>query len=75
LRQAENGRGVLVRLYETCGKRCRARIRFRSPIRSASEVNFLENPIGSGKTRPKSRELTTSFRPYQVKTLLVVPHR
>ena len=75
LKQAENSRGILVRLYETCGKRCRARIRFRSRIRSVTEVNFLENPIGSGKIRPQSRELTTSFRPYQVKTLLVAPHQ
>ncbi|NQT94208.1 MAG: hypothetical protein HQ559_15715, partial [Lentisphaerae bacterium] len=71
LKQAEDSRGVLVRLFETCGKRCRARIRFRGRVRSVKIVNFLENPVGEAKIQSGSREVAVSFRPHEVKTLLV----
>lgn len=73
LRKAEKSEGVLIRLYETCGKKCRARVRLRDKVRSATLVNFLESPIGAAAVPLRSGELTTSFRPYEVKTLLVVP--
>jgi len=70
LRPAEHSDKLLLRLFETAGQPCRARITLGAGITAAEEVNFLENPTG-GKVTLKSGVATVTFRPYEVKTLLV----
>jgi alpha-mannosidase len=70
MRQAEHSDGLLVRLFETAGSKCKATVGLARPIASAVEVNFLENPIGRRVRRSRGKALV-SFRPFEVKTLLV----
>ena len=69
-RRAEHSPRLLVRLFETSGKRAAARLSLGKRIRSAEEVNFLENPTG-GKVKLDKGTATLRFHPYEVKTLLV----
>ncbi|HHN46664.1 MAG TPA: hypothetical protein ENN09_04410 [Planctomycetes bacterium] len=69
LRRAEHSANVLLRLFETAGKPCKASVCLGTGITSAQEVNFLENP--SGKLKPAGGKVRLSFRPFEVKTLLV----
>lgn len=70
LRAAEYSDRLLLRFFETSGRRCRVKVTFGKGIRSAKEVNFLENPIGS-KVRSVGGKIALAFRPFEVKTLLL----
>jgi len=70
LRCAEHSDGWIMRLFECEGRRRRARVRFASRPRSVREVDFTENPRG-GAVRLRDGAATLSFRPFEVKTLLV----
>jgi len=74
LRQSEYSPGLILRLFETSGRRCNARIRLAHTVRSVKEVNFLENPI-AGETRLRGGIIRTAFRPHEVKTLLIESDR
>jgi alpha-mannosidase len=70
LRRAEHSSRLLVRLFETSGKPCRATVSLGKGIASAAEVNFLENPTGE-KPKLAHGRATVFFHPFEVKTLLV----
>lgn len=70
LRRAEHSSELLVRLFETSGKACRVTVSLGRGMASAQQVNFLENPIG-GTTPLAGGKARLSFRPFEVKTLLV----
>jgi len=70
LRRAEHSPDLLVRLFEASGKSCRATVKMGQGIASAREVNFLENPM-AGRVRLARGKARLSFRPFEVKTLLV----
>jgi alpha-mannosidase len=72
LRRAEHSDRLLLRLFETGGIACSARIRFRGGIAKAKEVNFLEHPTGA-VTAVREGVAHTRFRSYEVKTLLIEP--
>ena len=70
LRIAEHSSQLLIRFFETSGKNCNFKFTLGSGIRSAREVNFLENPV-AGNSRLRSGRVHTGFRPFEVKTFLV----
>jgi alpha-mannosidase len=70
VRHAEHSKGLIVRLFETNGRPTRIRLRLGRRVRSAREVNFLENPIGR-ECRASRGAIAAAFRPYEIKTLLV----
>jgi alpha-mannosidase len=70
LRRAEHSDGLLVRLFETSGKPCKAKVKVGKGIRSAREVNFHENPLAP-EARVEGGEVPLKFRAFEVKTLLV----
>jgi alpha-mannosidase len=71
LKLAEDGRGVIVRLYEPHGARGTAALRFASGIEKAERVNLLEEREGSVDVR--DGEVLVDVRPFEVLTLRVEP--
>jgi alpha-mannosidase len=70
LRQAEHSDALLLRFYETSGRRAAASITLGEGMRSAREVDFLERPTG-GRCVLRRGWVNTVFRPHEIKTLLV----
>ncbi len=70
LRRAEHSGDLLVRLFQADDHPARATIGIGRGIATVVEVNFLENPTG-GNIRLAGGMVTLSFRPFEVKTLLV----
>lgn len=70
LRLAEHSDRLLVRFFECSGRKAGIRFSLGKGIRSAEEVNFLENPVGS-RVRLAGSAVNASFRPYEIKTFAV----
>ncbi len=67
LKGAEDGRGVMLRLYEPHGARGPATLRFASGIERAERVNLLEEQQGAVEVR--GDEVLLDVRPFEVLTL------
>lgn len=62
---AEDGSGIIVRLYEDAGEGCEAKLHVNASVASAEECDMLENPI-------KSADLNALyFGKFEIKTLLI----
>jgi len=70
VKQAEDGNGWIVRLYESCRQRGKARLKFAFPIQKAWRTNILEQDqqelICNGDT------VEIEYRPFQVITLRLI---
>jgi alpha-mannosidase len=73
LKKAEDGRGVILRLYEPHGARGPAALRFASGVEWAERVNLLEEWEGTVEVR--GDEVLLDVRPFEVLTLRVQPGR
>jgi alpha-mannosidase len=71
LKRAEDGRGVILRLYEPHGARGPATLHFASGVERAEKVNLLEEPEGTVEVR--GDEVLLEVRPFEVLTLRVEP--
>jgi alpha-mannosidase len=71
LKLAEDGQGVIVRLYEPHGARGTATLRFASRVQRAERINLLEEPEGSVDVR--DGEILVDVGPFEVLTLRVEP--
>jgi alpha-mannosidase len=71
LKRADDGRGVILRLYEPHGARGPATLRFASRLGGAERVNLLEEPEGTVEVR--GHEVLLDVRPFEVLTLRVQP--
>ena len=71
LKRAEDGRGVILRLYEPHGARGPSTLRFASRVGRAERVNLLEEPEGTVEVRDD--EVLLDVRPFEVLTLRVEP--
>lgn len=69
VKPAEDGDGVIVRLYEAHNTRGPAVLRFLRPIVSAEETNMLEERIGPADI--EGSELRLRVRPYGIATFRV----
>jgi len=70
VKPANDGRGVIVRLYEGHGSRGPASLSFARSIASAEECDLLERRTGDVALQD-AQTLTFSVRPYEVKTFRV----
>lgn len=66
---ADNGDGLIVRLYEAHNQRGRAELRFDRPILSAEETDLLERPLDS--LAVEGDTVAVAVRPFEVKTIRV----
>ena len=72
LKRAEDGRGLILRLYEPYGARGGCVLRFAGEVKRAERVNLLED-TQSGGAAPRVEGDTVLFevRPFEVVTLRV----
>jgi len=69
LKMAEDGNGVVLRLYEPHGARGRSLLRFAHRVESVERTNLLEEPEGEVEVQDSSVRL--ELRPFEVLTLRV----
>ena len=69
LKKSEHGNDLVLRLYEATGCDVRTVLTFASPVKSVSEVDMMEeNPK---KVPVRSRRVSLSFKPFEIKTLMI----
>jgi alpha-mannosidase len=71
LKRAEDGGGVILRLYEPHGARGPASLRFAFDVRKVERVNLLEEP--EGEIEARASVVPLYVRPFEVLTLRVEP--
>jgi alpha-mannosidase len=71
LKRTEDGRGVILRLYEPHGARGSATLRFAFGVGRVERVNLLEEPEGTVEVQ--DGEVLLDVRPFEVLTLRVEP--
>ncbi|MBA4386342.1 MAG: alpha-mannosidase [Verrucomicrobia bacterium] len=69
VKKAEDGNGIIVRLYEAEGRRTRTRLQFGFGVRSAKETDLLERDETTLKVKKDSVAL--SFHAFEIKTIKV----
>jgi alpha-mannosidase len=69
IKQAEDGNGIIVRLYESQRKRGAVQIRFGNTVESAWETNLLEE--NESELGIENDSVRLQLRPYQIMTLRV----
>jgi alpha-mannosidase len=70
VKRAENGNGIIVRLYEAARTRGPVTVRFTRSIREAEECSLLEERIGEAGFH--GTELKLAIKPFQIRTFRVV---
>jgi alpha-mannosidase len=71
VKAAQDGQGLIIRLYESHRKRGKTIITTGFPIKKAWQTNILEE--NQKNLDIKGNQLEISFKPYQIITLRVVP--
>jgi alpha-mannosidase len=71
VKRAEDGRGIIVRLYEFRRVRGPITLKFGFPVAAAYRVNLLEETQATLKAT--GARVTYTIRPYEIVTLRVVP--
>jgi alpha-mannosidase len=66
VKPAEDGDGLIVRLYEAHNQRGQAQLFFATKIVAASECNLLEEPVGDASYQGNA--LIFAVRPFEIKT-------
>jgi alpha-mannosidase len=69
IKAADDGDGLIVRLYEAHNQRGRVTLRFGRPVVSAAATDLLERPAGALPVAGATVEVTV--RPFEVQTLRV----
>jgi alpha-mannosidase len=71
IKRAEDGNGLIVRLYESQRRRVQARLHLGFELGSAWRTSLLEE--NQTELTPDGKTLTLSVRPYEIVTLRLVP--
>ena len=71
VKRAEDGDGVIVRLYEADGKDAEAVLTFDRQVKSAAMADVLERGVPGGECRPEGCEVTARIPAYSIRTILV----
>lgn len=72
LKRSEDGRAVILRLYEPHGARGRTRLRFPGGLKTAEKTNLLEDR-GGAPVEVEGDCLHLEVRPFEVVTLRLEP--
>ena len=71
VKRAEDGDGVIVRLYEADGKDAEAVLTFDRQIKSAAMTDVLERGAADGECRPEGCKVTARIPANSIRTILV----
>jgi alpha-mannosidase len=71
IKRAEDSEAAVVRLYESWGGRCRARIRTTLPAKRAVLCDLLERD--RQEVAIKDGEIDLDFGPFKIVTLKLIP--
>lgn len=71
IKQAEDGKGIIVRLYEIHNKRTVANVTLDGEIESVIETNLLEEAMDT-KLSKSEHGFTFTINPYEIKTYRVI---
>lgn len=71
LKRAEDGNGVVLRVYEPNGARGSTELRFDRPFAQIHPVNILED--ATGPAFPPGNAVTLEFRPFEIRSLRLIP--
>lgn len=69
IKKSEDGTGLILRMYESIGKRTETNLRFNKTYSSITETNLIERIIS--KERINITEITMNFEPFEIKTLIL----
>jgi alpha-mannosidase len=69
VKKAEDGTGIILRLYEASHAGVKTELEFGFPVASAWETDMLENPIQ--ELRMAENQIRLEFEPYEVKTIAI----
>ncbi|MEQ8671747.1 MAG: alpha-mannosidase [Aggregatilineales bacterium] len=73
IKQAEDGNGIIVRLYESQRSRGQVRINTSFEIAGAHAVNLLEDPVDGVQLTVGAHEITFAIKPFEIITLRIIP--
>ncbi len=71
IKQAEDGRGIIVRLYESQRRRGEVILRTGFPLGGAWKTNLLEEK--QADLKPEGNQVNLFIRPYEIVTLRLLP--
>lgn len=69
VKTAMDGDGLIVRMYEAHNQRGQVKLHFGRPVKSAVEVNLLEQEVGPATVEGGS--VSCAIRPFEIKTLRI----
>ncbi|MBW7456946.1 hypothetical protein K0U00_23190, partial [Paenibacillus sepulcri] len=67
VKQAEDGNGIIVRMYETAGTRLKTRLTTGFAFSEAWSTDLMET--NGGQLHPEDGKLALAFVPFEIKTL------
>ena len=70
VKKAEDGDGIIVRLYEVENARTKVTLYCADAILSAEETNLLEQPAESA-IDVKENEISLTIKPYEIRTIRI----
>lgn len=70
VKKAEDGDGIIVRLYEVENARTKVTLYCADAILSAEETNLLEQPAESA-INVKENEISLTIKPYEIRTIRI----
>jgi alpha-mannosidase len=73
VKSAEDGEGLIIRLYETLRSHGVITVQLGIPIKSVWETNLLEENEQELEFDPKNDWIKLTFTPFQIRTIRVIP--
>ncbi len=71
VKKAEDGNGIILRMYEYENRRGKASVTFGEPVSQVFECDLMENDLH--ELLHSKRDFTFRYKPYEIKTFRVVP--
>ena len=71
IKKAENGDGVIVRLYEVENSRTKAELTFANAVKSVEETNLIEEKVENSDVKAEGNKVSFEIKPYEIKTYRV----
>ena len=71
IKKAEDGDGIIVRLYEVENSRTKAELSFANAVKSVEETNLIEEKVSGSDVTAAGNKVSFEIKPYEIKTYRV----